>query len=488
MVPAVTATDGDLGVALHGGQPLLDRPLAVWRDDVADVDAGPSILEIAGAGRLVAVGHFGDNSPLNPDAPGAGGMLRELVGRAASTAPRIDRVEVEYSPGAIEVAASATGGTITGTGVNAVPAPWTPAVPVVAHHDVRLLDEGRLVDLVRLPANPVDLSIADGQFLIDGEVHPLTGMSLSEGLPDGTADELGAIQRRDFSDMRANGVTAYRVYGPASDWLRAVTARNGILLADALSIGWLLQVDAAAIERQLPRATFVGARAVADHNHLTVNVGNEFLDPNAAASMAAIEKLASAVRRGGGDDVRITYGAAHHEPMLLGELPFLDVYSVNCYGATYPTTAPDPAFVLCVQHAKAMAGDRPVVISEWGSNTFLADAAQQIAAYHVGADLSAQEMVRAELIVSKWELMRALGVAGGFAFQWADVPEHGFFIPNYREMTGVVEYPPGSGYHPIRHEAYWGFHDVHRTPRLALDASAWHAYNGAPGPWIPPVG
>lgn len=136
-----------------------------------------------------------------------------------------------------------------------------------------------------------------------------------------------------------------------------------------------------------------------------------------------------------------------------------------------------------VEHGKPMAGDRPFLVREWGANTFLGDGAQAAARHHAGLDTDAQEAIRAQLVYEKWLVMQALDVAGGYAFQWSDGLDKCLITREHCTVANVVENPPGSGYTLLNHEQWWGFHDVHRRPRLALHTLE-HLYLGRSG--LPP--
>lgn len=483
-LPSLAATSDTVGVAIHAIDPLDERVLSRWFDHIGGVPAGPAILSIEGATRVVAVAHRGDASPVAPGRPGAASLLGDLVAVAAGAEPRITDVAFSHDPGRIHVEATASGGTLAGTGTSPAPPPWSPDAPVVAHHAVSLFDGGRLVDQVVVPANPAVVTAADGRVLLNGEPVVLKGMSSGGSAPPGLSDaETAAVIRRDFQRMHEVGVNAYRVYSPLDDWTLNTAAANGLLVADTIGFGWVIEATTAKVDAQVPWARFVGARARTTHNVISVGLGNEWLDHDRDRALAGLERLAQEARTANGGVHPIVYTASHDEPMLLGELPFLDLYAVNCYGLTYPTSAPDPAFALCIEHGKVMAGDRPFLVSEWGANTFLGDGAQAAAQHHVGLDAQAQESLRAQLVYEKWLVMEALSVAGGYAFQWSDGLGKCLVTREHCTATNVVENPPGSGYTLLNHEQWWGFHDVNRRPRLALHTLE-HLYLGRPG--LPP--
>ena len=116
---------------------------------------------------------------------------------------------------------------------------------------------------------------------------------------------------------------------------------------------------------------------------------------------------------------------------------------------------------------------RAFLATEWGVNGL--PWAQSALA--TGGDGDALMLAQAEVVYEKWIVLQRSGTSGGFAFIWADEPNHGFFIPHWLEITGAIEYPPGSGYHPLNEEEYWGFNDVHRRARPSL-AALRYAYSG----------
>ena len=485
LLPAWRAAGHRSGLALHALDPVDERPLVQWVDaafgpdgdgdgraDDGGVSAGPAVVLVVAPVRIVAAGFDAASSPLAPSAPGSGALLADLV-RAAAPADHIDTVTLTRSGPSLRVDATATGGRLEGVGTLPAPAPWTPQRPVTERATVRLRQGHRLVDLVSLASNPAVVRPDGDALTLNGDRYVMTGMASGASTPRGL-DAAGQARmlRNDLMRMHEVGVTSYRLYGGASDWLWNAAADSGLLLAPSVGLGWIFGDSEAAANANRANARAIGRDARGRHNVLMLGVGNEFMDPDHERLRRAITLLAGEVRTANGEGALVTYGASHDEPWLLGPLPVLDVYSVNCYGASYPYGYPEPGFAHCVAHAKQLAAvGQPLVLGEWGANTWQIDAANMTLRDRAGVFVRELELARAEFVREKWFTMMQLGAVGGFAFQWADGIDKCLFTSAHCDATDPVVVPgDDSGYRPLNHEKYWGFHDVWRNPRLALTA------------------
>lgn len=475
--PHLAPTGAVPGLVLHATDPADERPLQVWEDAALGIEAGPAVLLTVAPHRVVAVGFTGDDSPLARDAPAAAELLVELTTLAADTErPHLTGVAAAYDGDELVVTGSpsraAAGFAVTGTGRTPAPPRWSPQEPITEWATVRLVDQvtGDLVDLRRVPANPAHVEVVGDQLTLNGAPYLLTGMSSGGSAPpDADAEERAAVARWDIQRMAEVGVTSYRLYSSPSDWLWNAAAEEGLLLAPAVGLGWLFDANPAVIDANLHKARQVGADARERHNVLMLYAGNEFMDHNRDQAIAALARVVDELRAANHHTHLVTYGASHDEPWVLGELPFLDVYSVNCYGATYPIGSPEPGFLHCLLHAKELAAaGRPLVASEWGANTWFVDAANMSARSEVGASVREAEIARAEFVREKWFQIRQVEAVGGFAFQWSDGLGKCLFVQEHCTVTDPVSQPGEERYKPLNHEKYWGFHDAWRNPRLAL--------------------
>ena len=495
LVGSLRSMPNDRGLALHAMDVRNERPLATYVDadfDLAgnpsyepgvDITAGPALLLTVAPYRVVAAGWSPDASPLAGQTQAAADLLVGMV-ETAMPRPTITAVEIATRDGTLVVSATSTigkpvdffldGQRIDG-GVTRAPAPWSPSAPHTAVLTARLGSRGHLHDLVELPANPSVLSTDGDDMVLNGEPYVLTGMASGGSNPPGaTVAEQAEARRWDLHRMPEVGVTAFRLYGAADDWTWNASARTGLLVNPAVGLGWIFGDSEAAAEARRPEARRLGADAVGRWNTGVLAVGNEYMDAEDPERMRrAITLLADEIRSVN-PDALVTYGMSHDEPWLLGPMPMLDVYSVNCYGASYPFGYPEPGFAHCVEHAKRFgAVDQPLVLGEWGANTWFVDAANMYlrpSPEDASGDVKQAEFFRGEWVREKWLVMQTLGAAGGFAFQWSDGIGKCLFTSAHCDVTNPVAVGSDTetGYRPLNHEKYWGFHDAWRNPRESL--------------------
>ena len=484
VLPSWSPSGDDHGIAVHALRPEHERPLVEWMDEAfgpdADGDgtaddggitAGPAVVLVTAPHRVVAAGFAGAASPLSPTSPGAADRLADLVRVATPTDHTISDVTIERDDSTVTVAATADKGRLEGTGVFAAPPRWSPSTPEQRYATLRLWRGRQLVDLVTLASNPALADTAGDQLTVNDTPYLLEGVASGQSTPPELDEAARAsMLRADLWRMHDTGISAYRLYGAASDWLWNATARAGLLVVPAVGLGWVFGDSEAAALARVPEAKRLASDAATRHNVLMISVGNELMDPLHDRAERAIAVLADAVKDVN-PTVLVTYGASHDEPWLLQEMPFLDVYSVNCYGASYPYGYTDPGFAHCIATAKQFAVDQPLALGEWGANTWQVDAANMYLRDQHDVFLQDLELARAEFVRQKWFTMMQLGAVGGFAFQWADGTDKCMFTEVHCQLTDPVVLPgDSSDYRIMNWERYWGFHDVWRNPRLALDA------------------
>lgn len=463
------------GWTIHASRPELERPLVDYHDAVG-TDGGPAVVDVLAPYRVVAAGYEGDTSPLSPDATGSAAALASLVRLAQTSPPRISSVVVSHTGSGLTITAQGSGH-LTGIGASSAPAPWTPSHPTVVTDTIRLYSQGQLVDLRSLVTNPATVTVLGRQLLVNGKPFVVQGVEEeTDQFAPGTAPlDQASIMRADFQRMTADGVNALRGYSYQSDWWINTSARYGLFYMDAMPFGTLSQ---SAIDAALPWAQFIGARDEGSANLLMYSVGNETQDSGFGTPSVVqqqLAELAAAIRSTDHRTHPVTYAASEDEPWVLGSLPFLDIYSYNNYGATYPVAQDSTGFLVAQEIAQQIAGNRPFLLTEWGVNATPNGQARLVA----GSDVPALGQVQASSVYRKWTTLRSAGAIGGYYFEWSDKLVTGFPlpVPFYDQTLGSVVYPPGSGYHPANEEDFWGLNDVYRNPRPALAGLA-YAYTG----------
>jgi hypothetical protein len=401
-------------------------------------------------------------------------LLSELARLAWHHNPTIGSVRVHHAGRYVDVAARGSG-TLTGLGRRRLAAPWSPSHPQVQRATIRLYREGRLVDLRSLVLNPATVAARGRGLVVNGAPFIVKGTVEGEYPPSATPLQQAAITRADFRRMHRDGINAIRSYGYMPDWEFALAAKDGLFVVNEMPFGAL---STSAVGDALPWAAFYGAGDLQRPNVLMFSLGNETQDSgpgNPATVNALLAKLAAAYRSTDGRTHPITYAAAEEEPWLLGKMPFLDVYGYNDYGAAYPFAYDRTGFGVALKIAQAIAGNRPMIVTEFGVNN---TPTGQVALVVPAAGGVAAPVQRAA-VYEKWQTLRSLGADGGFYFQWADKLSTGFPlpVPLYSQTLGAVEYPPGSGYHPANEEDFWGLNTVERKPRPILSALV-YAYTG----------
>lgn len=468
LLPALpTKSENHTGWAIHAAVPSNERPLATYQD-AAGIDGGPAITLIVNPDRIVAFGYTGDGSPLNPAQPDAGRLLSEAVRVAADRSGGISDLQVAHYSSTITVSATGTGN-LTGTGTFPAPAAWSPSHPQAAYATVRLYRRGRLVDLESVASNPATVTISGTRLLVNGQPFIVRGMVPGYTYPVGTSGaEQATLQRQDYARMHTAGANAIRSYGYLSDWTINAAAAQGLFVMDALPLGTLSD---STVQAALPWAAFIGARDREVPNMLIYSLGNETQDggPGDPSQVTAyLAQLDHAIKDTDRGTHPITYAAAEEEPWILGPMPFLDVYGYNTYGATWPIGLDNTGFEASIVIAQEIAGDRPMLITEWGVNNTPSGQSQLV----TGQPVTPTDDIQSATIVHKWDTILSSGAAGGYYFQWSDDLKTALPlpIPGFQQTIGSVEYPPGTGYHPFNEEDFWGLNDVWRHPRPELDA------------------
>ncbi|HVV76993.1 MAG TPA: glycoside hydrolase family 2 TIM barrel-domain containing protein [Mycobacteriales bacterium] len=488
LLPGWPARSTDhLGVTIHGRAPASERPLVDYVA-AAGVDGGPAVTLILHPYRVVAVGLTGDASPLAPGRAGSGAVLSQLARLASHRTATISSVSVTRRGSQLTVTADGHG-TLVGVGRRHAAAAWSPEHPKVQRATVRLYDGRRLLDLRTVVLNPARVSVRGRAILVNGEPFIVKGTVEGQYPPSATPLEQAAITRQDFARMHAAGINSIRSYGYLPDWEFNLAAEHGLFVVNEMPFGAL---NAADVSEALPWAAFYGSGDLQRPNVLMFSLGNETQDSgpgNPATVDALLARLAEAYRSTDGHVHPITYAAAEEEPWLLGKMPFLDVYGYNDYGAAYPFSYDRTGFGVALKIAQTIAGNRPMVLTEFGVNN---TPGAQLALVEPSASGALGNVERAA-VYEKWQTIRSLGAAGGFYFQWADklVTSFPLPVPLYAQTLGAVEYPPGSGYHPTNEEDFWGLNTVDRKPRPILSALI-YAYTGRgkrppplPLPWLP---
>ncbi len=205
----------------------------------------------------------------------------------------------------------------------------------------------------------------------------------------------------DLRAMRAAGLNALRTYTVPPAWLLDLAAETGLRVL--VGMPWQQHVtflDSRRERRAIERTVAEGAQACAGHPAvLGLAIGNEI--PRSIARWHGarrterfLERLAGAARREA-PSTPITYVNFPSTEYL--ELPFLDFVAFNVF------LEERQSFERYLRHLNALAGDRPVVITELGLDSRRHGKARQAAVL--------AEQVRAAF---------AGGCAGAFAFSWTD--------------------------------------------------------------------
>lgn len=474
LLPAWPSATGDhLGVTIHGRTPADERPLADYAD-AAGVNGGPAVTLILAPDRILAVGLTGDASPLAPDHAGSADLLSQFVQLAWHRTATIQSISVTRAGRNLDVTARGEG-TLRGVGLRPADTRWSPSARHVQTATIRLYQDERLVDLRTVTLNPATVAVHGRTLVVNGKPFVVHGTVEGEYPPSSSALQQAAITRKDFARMHRDGINAIRSYGYVPDWEFNLAAKHGLFVVNELPFGAL---STQAVGQAVPWAAFYGAGDLQRPNVLMFSLGNETQDSgpgNPSTVDAMLAKLAAAYRSTDGHTHPITYAAAEEEPWLLGAMPFLDVYGYNDYGATFPFSYDRSGFALALKIAQTIAGNRPMVVTEFGVNNTPTGQTALIDPSTANSGKAFQQAA----VYEKWRTLRSLGADGGFYFQWADKLTTSFPlpVPLYSQTLGAYEYPPGSGYHPTNEEDFWGLNTVERKPRPILSALI-YAYTG----------
>jgi hypothetical protein len=514
------------GNAVHAQYPSNERVLAYYSsiEDIDDVptmiDGGPSIVLVRGEKPVLAIGYRGDNHPLNPANPNAASLLAELANICSPDLPKIIEARAYRQDGKLNVAATATGGTvkvvltkngqeilnpdvITSTldgSINAeaiidpAPAMWRPVNldnkdkvgPVWL--EIRLYSGERIIDVKRLPANQPEISIKGSQMLINGEVLTLKGMTPSHGFAPGIGgNERIHILKSDIDEMIKLGVNSIRNYGTWNDWYIDYTANKGLMVFDIIPQGWTWDFTDEMYESLKPWAIFMADRDRERHSVIGYVLANEILDTKKANVIPKLKGLNKIVK-----DIDpnrpTTYGAHPSNILTYGALEFTDIYGLDNYGFTWPLAIDTAGFAAYIKYCQAFLNKgRPMVLLEYGTNgwpgAMLAMAEEVYLKTTATKDVL--ERFQAKKFTEKFNVMKNTGVVGGYAFIWADEPGHTLPFEWYDEFVNRYKFPDDSiyaPYHPLNEEEYWGFNDIYRNPRLIVEAldAAYHGREWKP--------
>lgn len=210
-----------------------------------------------------------------------------------------------------------------------------------------------------------------------------------------------AVAATDFAQMSAAGVNAVRVYTVPPRWMLDLAAAQGLRVL--VGIPWeqhLTFLDSRSRCRKIERDVRSAIRACNGHEAvLGYVIGNEI--PTAivrwhgrARVERFLERLYTAAKSEAPTAI-VTY--ANYPSTEYLDLPFLDVVAFNVF-------LEDPAELTSyLARLQAIAGDRPLVITECGLDSQRHGQAGQAAS-----------------VAAQVDAVFAAGCAGGFVFSWTD--------------------------------------------------------------------
>jgi len=253
-----------------------------------------------------------------------------------------------------------------------------------------------LSSLPRVRAKGRYLFAGDTKFFIKGVTYgPFPENSRGEPLPE------DATVLRDFDLMRRAGINAIRVYYVPPRHFLDLAAQAGIRVM--VGIPWpehLCFLDQWEVKEEIQKTVREAVASLAGHPAILAwLIGNEIPSHivrwhGAGKVEKFLAKLATIVREEDPEGM-VTY--ANYPSTEYLRLPFIDFLSVNLY------LHDEKAFRSYVKRLQNVAGELPLVLSEFGMDSIRNDEA------HVAETLS-------------WQLKAAfeLGVSGTMVFAWTD--------------------------------------------------------------------
>jgi len=253
-----------------------------------------------------------------------------------------------------------------------------------------------LSSLPRVRAKGRYLFAGDTKFFIKGVTYgPFPENSRGEPLPE------DATVIRDFDLMRRAGINAIRVYYVPPRHFLDLAAQAGIRVM--VGIPWpehLCFLDQWEVKEEIQKTVREAVASLAGHPAILAwLIGNEIPSHivrwhGAGKVEKFLAKLATIVREEDPEGM-VTY--ANYPSTEYLRLPFIDFLSVNLY------LHDEKAFRSYVKRLQNVAGELPLVLSEFGMDSIRNDEA------HVAETLS-------------WQLKAAfeLGVSGTMVFAWTD--------------------------------------------------------------------
>ena len=337
-----------------------------------------------------------------------------------------------------------------------------------------------LIGFMALPGHakpPGRVEVRGKSFVVDGDQFTVRGIHYGPwragtGPGKGYPYPATELLDEDLELIQATGANTILAYDAPRDLLDAAH-RRGMLVLYAFSIDWWTLGTPAHDARS--RSILDAVEQQRDHPAILAwIVGHEIPAPavstrGESAIVKGLEDLRAAVRKA--DPVHLITHSGW--PPTRGVAPdTFDFASFNVY-PLWPPEVVAMGFGTYIRDVlQPLAGNRPLLITEFGVNS-----------------LEASEQTQASLLHSSWDALVAAGAAGGVVFEFADEWWKNYNNPIREGSWWDREYAPDDELsHDLDPEEHYGIVTSTREPKQAF-AEVTAMFSGAPAAntpsWVP---
>lgn len=255
---------------------------------------------------------------------------------------------------------------------------------------------------------PDNVEIRGKMFLVDGEPFHVKGVAYSPwragtGPAKNYPYPARELIAQDLRLVAATGANTITVFDPPP-YLLDVAHEHGLRVMCIFYVQWWdvgTEREVAMRQRITARVRELQAKPGILAWIAGTEVPQEVVRQRGRGTVErALEELCAAIKA---QDPRRPVSHFNWPLMRQMELPFLDFVSFNVY-PYWPSEVVEVGYANYVRHVlQPIAGDRPLLVSEFGADT-----------------IQATEQAQAQILRRCWEEMNSSGVCGGVAFSFAD--------------------------------------------------------------------